>query len=131
MAVLRLCVLAEGLPAGDDPVARVAAELSADHEVVVALTERRPAGEARLGDARVVSVEHAGDGFDAAVATSWQTTVHLFGVGAARYVELVQALDFETVEGWQAERLAAALALDLPVDFIAADASVRDALAEL
>jgi len=45
MAVLRLCVLAEGLPAGDDPVARVTAELSADHEVVVALTEgERPDG---------------------------------------------------------------------------------------
>jgi hypothetical protein len=130
MAVLRLCVLAEGLPAGDDPVARVAAELSARHEVVVALTERRPAGEARLASARVVAIENAGDGFDAALACSWRTTVHLFGVGAARYVELVQVLDFEAMGAWQAERLAATVALDLPVDFIA-DPYVGDALREL
>jgi hypothetical protein len=115
MGVLRLCVLAEGLPAGDDPVARVAAELSADHEVVVALTERdRPDGA-----------------FDVALATSWQATVHLFGLQATRYVELVSEFDFELMGAWQAERLAAQIALDLPVDFIATDAAVRDALVEL
>lgn len=130
MWVLRLCVLAEGLPAGDDPVARVAAELSARHEVVLALTERRPAGEARLASARVVAIEDAGEGFDAAIATSWRTTVHLFGVQAERYVELVQVLDFEAMGAWQAERLAATVALDLPVDFIA-DPFVGGALREL
>jgi hypothetical protein len=115
MGVLRLCVLAEGLPAGDDPVARVAAELSADHEVVVALPEgERPAGA-----------------FDVALATSWQATVHLFGVEATRYVELVSGFEFEAMGAWQAERLAAQIALDLPVDFIATDASVRNALVAL
>lgn len=115
MRVLRLCVLAEGLPAGDDPVARVTAELSADHEVVVAPVEGgRPGGA-----------------FDIALATSWQATVHLFGVEAARYVELVSGFAFEAMGAWQAERLAAQIALDLPVDFIATDASVRDALAAL
>ena len=59
-------MLAEGLPAGDDPVARVVAELSADHEVVVALSGRD------LPDGA----------FDVALATSWQSTVHLFGVTA-------------------------------------------------
>jgi hypothetical protein len=115
MGVLRLCVLAEGLPAGDDPVARVVAELSADHEVVLALTER----------------DRSDGAFDVALATSWQTTVHLFGVQASRYVELVSALEFEAMGAWQAERLAAAVALDLPVDFIATDPGVHRALAEL
>ena len=115
MAVLRLCVLAEGLPAGDDPVARVVAELSADNDVVVALPGR-PVGDAA---------------FDVALATSWQSTVHLFGVSASRYVELVSSLEFEAMGAWQAERLAASLALDLPVDFIATDAGVRDALVAL
>jgi hypothetical protein len=111
MAVLRLCVLAEGLPAGDDPVARVAAELSA--EVVT------------------VPAESAGGPFDVALATSWRSTVHLFGVQATRYVELVSSLEFEAMDAWQAERLAAVVALDLPVDFIATDASVQAALMAL
>ena len=89
MAVLRLCVLAEGLPAGDDPVARVASELSARNDVVVALTERAVAGPAALGSATVVSIHDVTGSFDVALATSWQTTVHLFGVEAARYAELV------------------------------------------
>src|SRR4051795_5314393 len=128
MAVLRLCVLAEGLPAGDDPVARVAAELSADHEVVVALTERAVAGPAALGSASVVAVADLAGSFDVALATSWpttrhpfcavaraascQTTLHLLGVPAARHVELVRELEFESMGSWQAERLAAQIALD-------------------
>jgi hypothetical protein len=115
MGVLRLCVLAEGLPAGDDPVARVVAELSAEHEVLVAPNGRD------LPDGA----------FDVALATSWQSTVHLFGVSASRYVELVSALEFEAMGAWQAERLAASIALDLPVDFIATDASVHGALVAL
>jgi hypothetical protein len=115
MGVLRLCVLAEGLPAGDDPVARVVAELSAEHEVLVAPNGR----------------ELPDGAFDLALATSWQSTVHLFGVSASRYVELVSALEFEAMGAWQAERLAASIALDLPVDFIATDARVRDALVAL
>jgi hypothetical protein len=126
MGVLRLCVLAEGLPAGDDPVARVAAALSADHEVVVALTERDIAD-----GASAVPVSSVSGPFDVAIATSWQTTAHLFGVEATRYVELVSELAFEAMGAWQAERLAAQIALDLPVDFIATDPSVRDALAAL
>jgi glycosyltransferase involved in cell wall biosynthesis len=131
MSVLRLCVLAEDLPAGDDPVARVAAELSADHDVVVALTERGLAGPASLGSASVVAIGAVSGSFDVVLATSWQTTVHLFGVEATRYAELVSALEFEAMGGWQAERLAAQVALDLPVDFIAADADVQSALSAL
>jgi len=115
MAVLRLCVLAEGLPAGDDPVARVVAELAAEHDVVVALDERSRSDGA----------------FDVALATSWQTAVHLFGVQASRYAELVSELEFEAMGAWQSERLAAQIALDLPVDFIATDAAVHSALVEL
>jgi hypothetical protein len=126
MAVLRLCVLAEGLPAGDDPVARVTAELSADNEVVVGLTERDISAGA--GAVPIASIEGA---FDVALATSWQTTAHLFGVDAARYVELVSALEFESMDGWQAERLAAVVALDLPVDFIATDPVVHASLTGL
>ena len=57
--------------------------------------------------------------------------MHLFGVEAARYVELVSELEFEAMGAWQAERLAAVVALDLPVDFIATDPSVQPALAAL
>src|SRR5437762_10772638 len=124
MAVLRLCVLAEGLPAGDDPVARVAAELSAEHDVVMALTERAVSVPAALGSASVVAVGDVSGSFDVALATSWQTAVHLFGVDARRYVELVSTLAFEAMGAWQAERLAAVVALDLPVDFIATDAAI-------
>src|SRR3954454_14558215 len=131
MPVLRLCVLAEGLPAGDDPVARVAAELSAEHDVVVALTERAVSGAASLGSAPVVAIADAVGPFEIAMATSWQTAVHLFGVEAERYVELVSALEFESMHAWQAERLAAVIALDLPVDFIATEPAVYDALAGL
>jgi hypothetical protein len=126
MGVLRLCVLAEGLPAGDDPVARVVAELSPDHEVVVALTERDISAGA--GAVPVAAMEGA---FDVAIATSWQTTAHLFGIEASRYVELVSELAFEAMGAWQAERLAAVVALDLPVDFIATDASIQSALVAL
>src|SRR4051812_47793055 len=126
MGVLRLCVLAEGLPAGDDPVARVVAGLSADHEVVVALTERSISDGA--GAVPISAVEGS---FDVALATSWQTTAHLFGVEASRYVELVCELAFEAMGAWQAERLAAAVALDLPVDFIATQAAVCAAVREL
>jgi len=111
MAVLRLCVLAEGLPAGDDPVARVAAELSAEVVTVPADSVAGP--------------------FDVAVSTSWQSTVHLFAVEADRYVELVSSLEFEAMDAWQAERLAAVVALDLPVDFIATDPAVHAALSAL
>jgi hypothetical protein len=131
MGVLRLCVLAEGLPAGDDPVARVVAELSADHEVVVALTERSVSGTSQLGSASVVPIGAPSGAFDVALATSWQTTVHLFGIDAARYVELVSGFEFESMGEWQAERLAAVVALDLPVDFIATDPGVAASLAAL
>ena len=40
-------------------------------------------------------------------------------------------LEFEAMGAWQAERLAAAVALDLPVDFIATDPRVQAALAAL
>jgi hypothetical protein len=126
MGVLRLCVLAEGLPAGDDPVARVAAELSADHEVVVALTQRGISA-----GASAVPVASVSGAFDVALATSWQTTMHLFGVEAARYVELVSGFEFEAMGAWQAERLAAQIALDLPVDFIATHPALASALAAL
>jgi hypothetical protein len=124
-------MLAEGLPAGDDPVARVAAELSAEHDVVVALTESAVAGPAALESASVVAVADVSGSFDVALATSWQTTVHLFGVEASRYVELVSELAFEAMGTWQAERLAAVVALDLPVDFIATDTAVQSAVAGL
>src|SRR3954469_19622085 len=119
MAVLKLCVLAETLPAGDDPVGRAVVALAGSHEVTVALTEGTLSGEAALGDGRVMAVSDVEGSFDAAVATSWATTVHLFGVAAARYVELVVTLEFEAMGGWQAERLPAQIALDLPVDFVA------------
>jgi hypothetical protein len=47
------------------------------------------------------------------------TTAHLFAVPAARYAFWVDRLAWRAMGTWQAERFAAQLAYDLPVDFLA------------
>ncbi len=56
--------------------------------------------------------------YDVAVATWWETTFTLFELSADRYAYFVQSLEDRFYLYDQAERLGAALTLDLPVAFI-------------
>jgi O-antigen biosynthesis protein len=76
-------------------------------------------------------VEAQGDRFDVAVATWWETTYSLFTVPAERYAYFVQSLEDRFYEPEMAERLGAAVTLDLPVSFITEARWIRDTLAEL
>lgn len=69
--------------------------------------------------------------FDVAVATWWETTYSLFTVPADRYAYFVQSLEDRFYEPELAERLGAAVTLDLPVSFITEARWIRDTLAEL
>lgn len=102
------------------------------HDVVVALTDDRPAQEGRDGAARVLAVEDAlAPARDVAIATTWDAAVRLFEVPAARHALWVDGFGHHRLGTWQAERIAAALVYDLPVDFLCAGTWVQDALAEL
>ncbi|HEV2061857.1 MAG TPA: hypothetical protein VGR12_03310, partial [Solirubrobacteraceae bacterium] len=79
----------------------------------------------------VVATEPPGDEVDVAVATDWTTTARLFEVPAQRHAFWVDHFAHRRMGTWQAERFAAQLAYDLPVDFIAAAPWVRDTLADL
>src|SRR3989442_10534693 len=124
MAALKVCLLSPGLP-GTDPADAVGqhARRLAGHEgveVTLALTEHRPAGDsaARFGDARAVAVEAAlEESFDVAVATTWETTAHVFSVSADRHAYLVDHFAHQRLADWQADRFAAQLSYDLPLDF--------------
>jgi hypothetical protein len=135
MAALRLCLLTPGAPRAGDPVLNRATGLAGahGHEVTLALTdEALPGGATRIGDVRVVAVADAAqERFDVAIAQGWTTAVHLFSVAATRHAMVVSALEHERLATWQAERLAASLAYDLPVDFLATAQWVADALREL
>ena len=56
--------------------------------------------------------------YDIAIATWWETMFTLFELGAERYAYFVQSLEDRFYLHDQAERLGAALTLDLPVSFI-------------
>ncbi|UGS38618.1 hypothetical protein DSM104329_05048 [Capillimicrobium parvum] len=56
--------------------------------------------------------------FDVAVSTWWETADQLFDLSAARYASFVQSLEDRFYLPEEPERMAAALALDLPVRFV-------------
>jgi O-antigen biosynthesis protein len=66
--------------------------------------------------------------YDIAVATWWETTFTLFELTAERYVYFVQSLEDRFYRHDEAERLGAALTLDLPVTFITEARWIRDTL---
>lgn len=91
---MRICFV------GDDPVLLAHARALGDrHEVVVGPTE--------------------GERFDVAVADGWRSTARLFAITADRYVRHVAEIEHRTLPLDMPERLPAALALDLPLDFTA------------
>jgi glycosyltransferase involved in cell wall biosynthesis len=72
-----------------------------------------------------------GERYDIAVATWWETTSTLFELRAERYVYFVQSLEDRFYMHDEAERLGAALTLDLPVAFITEARWIADTLAQL
>ena len=132
---LRACFLTPGLPAAGDPVGDLVRLLAArdGFDVLVALTEGVPpgSGELRFGDAAAVPVDAVSGAFDIAVATTWQSTAHLFAIDAARHAFWTDGLAFRRLGSWQPERFAAQLAYDLPVDFVATGAWLAEELAAL
>ncbi|MDQ3741947.1 MAG: hypothetical protein M3389_13490, partial [Actinomycetota bacterium] len=77
----------------------------------------------RLGFA--VATEPPAAEVDVAVAVDWLATARLFEVPARRHAFWVDHFAHRRMGTWQAERFAAQLAYDLPVDFVAAAPWVR------
>jgi glycosyltransferase involved in cell wall biosynthesis len=67
--------------------------------------------------------------YDVAVATWWETTFTLFELRANRYAYFVQSLEDRFYDPDRAERLGAALTLDLPVAFITEARWILDTVA--
>jgi hypothetical protein len=133
---VKLCLLVPGPPPGGDAVAELARRLAADHgvEVTFALCEYRPpvALPPRRGSPGSIAVEDAlGANYDIAVATDWTTTAHLFAMRASRHAMLVGSFAHERMAQHDPDRIPAALAYDLPVDFLATGRWIADALATL
>jgi hypothetical protein len=129
-----LCFLLPGVPAPADAAGGLARRLAATHDVTLALCDERLAATtaARSGEPLLASLEQAlGRRFDAAIAFDWTSTVHLFSVDAACHAYWVDGFAHEQMGSWQAERIAAQLSYDLPVDFVAAAPWVREVLADL
>src|SRR5437016_4470908 len=81
---------------------------------------------------RVCTREQAlAERFDVAVGTWWETTFTLFELSAERYVYFVQSLEDRFYHADEAERLGAALTLDLPVAFITEARWIADTIAGL
>ncbi len=76
--------------------------------------------------------EQVRDGhFDVAIATWWETTFTLFELTAERYAYFVQSLEDRFYRHDEAERLGAALTLDLPVAFVTEAGWIAETLAGL
>ena len=69
--------------------------------------------------------------YDLAVATWWETTFTLFEVPADRHAYFIQSLEDRFYHHDEAERMGAALTLDLPVAFITEARWIADTLAAL
>lgn len=133
-----MCFLSPALPRqdpGDAVGAYVRGLAAADRgvDVTLALTDAPAAGTpSRLGSARVMPIADAlAERYDVAVTASWQATVRLFELDAARYASFVERLEHDHMDAWEAERIVATLAYDLPVDFLAASERVAGELAQL
>jgi glycosyltransferase involved in cell wall biosynthesis len=69
--------------------------------------------------------------YDVALATWWETAFTLFELHAERHAYFVQSLEDRFYQADQAERVGAALTLDLPVTFITEARWIADTLARL
>jgi len=125
------------LSGGIGVVVQHARYLSAQHGFDVSLVLVREQESAhwsygQLDGLRVMTLAEARtDNFDVAVATWWETTYSLFSVPADRHAYFVQSLEDRFYRVDDAERLGAALTLDLPVSFITEARWIASTLAEL
>jgi hypothetical protein len=121
---VNVCLLVTGLGAGRVPGALLEhlGALDEGLRVTVALTEPGPLAtdDPRLARASVVTVADAvaSGGFDVALAVGWRSAVSLFRVPASRYALYLAELEHRAFGPGDPEAIPAALALDLPVDFV-------------
>jgi len=121
---VNVCLLVTGLGGGRVPRALLdhVGVLGDDVRVVVAVTEPGVLGtdDPRLASASIVPVSEAvgASRFDVAVATGWRSAASLFRVPATRHVLYVAELEHRAFGPGDPEGIPAALALDLPVDFV-------------
>jgi glycosyltransferase involved in cell wall biosynthesis len=115
-----------------------ARRLRADHGVDAVLIYARPdrsAGDAAqrsLGDVPVLERGAAREQrFDVAVATWWETALHLPDVRAERYAYFVQSMEDRFYDPDAPERAAAAMTHDLPLALITEARWIADQLEEL
>src|SRR3954468_2627041 len=112
------------LSGGVGVVVEHAAQLAGRHGFDVSLVLTRRQAEADwafrgLQHLHVVPLEDAaGMPFDVALSTWWETAEHLFDLDARRHASFVQSLEERFYAQGEPERMAAALALDLPVRFV-------------
>jgi glycosyltransferase involved in cell wall biosynthesis len=125
------------LSGGIGVVVQHARRLAAHHGFDVALVLAREQDQPHwdyddLPHLHVASLRQAReDRYDVAVATWWETTFSLFTVPAERYAYFVQSLEDRFYPPHFAERLGAAVTLDLPVAFITEARWIADVLAAL
>lgn len=126
------------LSGGVGVVAQHARRLSAIHgwdvTLVLVREQEMPSwrGYEHLPHLHVHSREQAlNEHFDIALATWWETTFTLFELSAERYAYFVQSLEDRFYRDDEAERLGAALTLDLPVAFITEASWIVNALSYL
>src|SRR5436190_24378325 len=106
---MRLCFL------GDDPVVRDhARRLWERHDVVIVVPGR---DEPVAGELTPDEAER--EWFDIAIAGDWRSTARLFSIPAERYVRHVAQIEHRVLPLSSPDRIPAALALDLPLDFTA------------
>src|SRR4051795_8941220 len=106
------------------------------HDVTLALVREQDMPNWRyetLTGLHVASLEEAqSTRYDVAVATWWETAFTLFTIPAGRHAFFVQSLEDRFYKPDEAERLGAALVLDLPVAaFITEARWIRDTLTQL
>jgi hypothetical protein len=112
------------LSGGVGVVVEHAAQLAGRHgfDVSLVLTRRQPDPDWQfrgLEHPHVLPLaEAAGMHFDVALSTWWETAEHLFDLDAARHAAFVQSLEERFYGPLQPERMAAALALDMPVRYV-------------
>jgi glycosyltransferase involved in cell wall biosynthesis len=125
------------LSGGVGVVVEYASRLALDHgfDVTLVHTQERREVEWRfagLDSVTVIPLDAAlSSRYDLAVATWWQTAASLFELSAERYVWFIQSLEERFYPPDSAERLAASLALDLPVHFITEARWIADSLETL
>ena len=125
------------LSGGAGIVIQHARRLAADHGMEGTLVLTRPGDEPAwaypgVSELRVATLDEvAGETFDVAVATWWETALDLFAVGAERYAYFVQLLEDSHYRPGEAEPLGFQLTLGLPVRFITASSWITQTVESL